>query len=352
MLQIEIKSSFVELGNFLRQFSEEGNVKSASVLHNDLFFDNFANLIELSQSHNGWFTPEQVLHSIQSWARALTEDNLNQWLSNYDFSKTEPKKVGLILAGNIPLVGFHDFLSVLISGHDVLVKTSSNDQHLLKFLAKYLISIQPELNSKITFVEGKLEGFDAVIATGSNNTARYFEYYFKNKPSIIRKNRNSVAVLDGTETFEDLVGLGEDIFRYFGLGCRNVSKLFVPKGYNFDNFFKAMYEYRDVILYEKYANNYDYNKAVFLMSNFQLLDNEFLTIKEDVSYASPISSVFYEFYENLEEIATRLNADAEQIQCVVSKNLIPNSVAFGQTQQPRLWDYADNVDTLAFLNNL
>ena len=352
MLQIEIKSSFVELGNFLRQFSEEGNVKAASVLQNDLFFDDFANLIELSQSHNGWFTPEQVKFSVQSWAKALTEDNLNQWLSNYDFSKIEPKKVGLVLAGNIPLVGFHDFLSVLISGHDVLVKTSSNDQHLLKFLAKYLIAIQPELNSKITFVEGKLEGFDAVIATGSNNTARYFEYYFKDKPSIIRKNRNSVAVLDGTETFEDLVGLGEDIFRYFGLGCRNVSKLFVPKDYNFDNFFKAMYEYRDVIQYEKYANNYDYNKAVFLMSNFQLLDNEFLTIKEDVSYASPISSVFYEFYENLEEIATRLNADAEQIQCVVSKNLIPNSVAFGQTQQPKLWDYADNVDTLAFLNNL
>ena len=352
MLQIEIKSSFVELGNFLRQFSEEGNVKAASVLQNDLFFDDFVSLIVLSQSYNGWFTPEQVKFSVQSWAKALTEDNLNQWLSNYDFSKIEPKKVGLVLAGNIPLVGFHDFLSVLISGHDVLVKTSSNDQHLLKFLAKYLIAIQPELNSKITFVEGKLEGFDAVIATGSNNTARYFEYYFKDKPSIIRKNRNSVAVLDGTETFEDLVGLGEDIFRYFGLGCRNVSKLFVPKGYNFDNFFKAMYEYRDVIQYEKYANNYDYNKAVFLMSNFQLLDNEFLTIKEDVSYASPISSVFYEFYENLEEIATRLNADAEQIQCVVSKNLIPNSVAFGQTQQPKLWDYADNVDTLAFLNNL
>ena len=352
MLQIEIKSSFVELGNFLRQFSEEGNVKSASVLHNDLFFDDFASLIELSQSHNGWFTPEQVKFSVQSWAKALTEDNLNQWLSNYDFSKIEPKKVGLVLAGNIPLVGFHDFLSVLISGHDVLVKTSSNDQHLLKFLAKYLISIQPELNSKITFVEGKLEGFDAVIATGSNNTARYFEYYFKDKPSIIRKNRNSVAVLDGTETFEDLVGLGEDIFRYFGLGCRNVSKLFVPKGYNFDNFFKAMYEYRDVIQYEKYANNYDYNKAVFLMSNFQLLDNEFLTIKEDVSYSSPISSVFYEFYENLEEIKSRLHTDAEQIQCIVSKDLIPNSVAFGQTQQPKLWDYADNVDTLTFFNNL
>lgn len=349
MLQIEIKSSFVELGNFLRQFSEEGNVKAASVLQNDLFFDDFASLIVLSQSHNGWFTPEQVKFSVQSWAKALTEDNLNQWLSNYDFSKIEPKKVGLILAGNIPLVGFHDFLSVLISGHDVLVKTSSNDQHLLKFLAKYLIAIQPELNSKITFVEGKLEDFDAVIATGSNNTARYFEYYFKDKPSIIRKNRNSVAVLNGAESYEDLVNLGEDIFKYFGLGCRNVSKLFVPKGYDFDTFFKAMYEYRNVILYEKYANNYDYNKAVFLMSNFKLLDNEFLTIKEDLSYSSPISSVFYEFYEDLNELKFRLEHDAEKIQCVVSNNLLNNSVSFGQTQHPKLWDYADNLDTLAFL---
>ena len=352
MLQSEIKLSFVELGNFLRQFSLEKNTKEASVLQNDLFYDDFISLVELSQSHNGWFTPEQVYFSIQSWAKALTETNLNQWLSTYDFTKIEPKKIGLVLAGNIPLVGFHDFLSVLISGHDVLVKTSSNDQHLLKFLAKYLIAIQPELNSKITFVEGKLEGFDAVIATGSNNTARYFEYYFKDKPSIIRKNRNSVAVLDGTETFEDLVGLGEDIFRYFGLGCRNVSKLFVPKDYNFDNFFKAMYEYREVIQYEKYTNNYDYNKAVFLMSNFQLLDNEFLTIKEDSSYSSPISSVFYEFYENLDKIKSRLNQDTEQIQCVVSNNLIENSVSFGQTQQPKLWDYADNVDTLAFLSNI
>jgi hypothetical protein len=232
------------------------------------------------------------------------------------------------------------------------VKTSSNDQHLLKFLAKYLIAIQPELNSKITFVEGKLEGFDAVIATGSNNTARYFEFYFKDKPSIIRKNRNSVAVLYGTETLEDLVGLGEDIFRYFGLGCRNVSKLFVPKDYNFEAFFKAMYTYREVIQYEKYANNYDYNKAVFLMSNFQLLDNEFLTIKEDTSYSSPISSIFYEFYDNLEAVKSRLQEDADQIQCIVSKNLTENSIAFGQTQQPKLWDYADNVDTLAFLSKI
>ena len=349
MLQIEIKSSFVELGNFLRQFSEEGNVKAASVLQNDLFFDDFVSLIVLSQSYNGWFTPEQVKFSVQSWAKALTEDNLNQWLSNYDFSKIEPKKVGLVLAGNIPLVGFHDFLSVLISGHDVLVKTSSNDQYLLKFLAKYLIAIQPELNSKITFVEGKLEGFDAVIATGSNNTARYFEYYFKDKPSIIRKNRNSVALLTGEESREQLEALGEDIFRYFGLGCRNVSKLFVPKNYSFDAFFEAIFKYKEVIEYEKYANNYDYNKAVFLMSNFKLLDNGFLTIKEDNGYSSPISSTFYEFYENIDEVIKRLQDDEDKIQCIVSNNLISNSIPFGQTQSPELWDYADNVDTISFL---
>jgi len=349
MLQIEKKKCFIELGKFLSQFSLEQNSKNEAVLHNDLFFDSFVDLIHLSQSHNGWFTPEQVYHSVQSWAKALTEDNLNQWISQYDFSNIEPKTVGLILAGNIPLVGFHDFLSVLISGHKVLVKTSSNDQHLIKFLAKYLIAVNPEIENFITFTDGKLENFEAVIATGSNNTARYFEFYFKDKPSIIRKNRNSVALLTGNESKEDLVNLGEDIFRYFGLGCRNVSKLLVPKDYDFQPFFQAIYAYKDVIFYEKYSNNYDYNKAVFLMSNFKLLDNEFLTLKEDTSYASPISSVFYEYYENLEDIKKQLANDAEQIQCIVSKNEVENSIPFGKTQQPELWDYADNVDTLQFL---
>lgn len=352
MLQLEKKKCFIELGKFLSQFSLNNNSKHETVLHNDLFYDAFITLIELSQSHNGWFTPEQVYFSINSWADALKEENLNQWLLKYDFSKVTPKTVGLILAGNIPLVGFHDFLSVLISGHNVLVKTSSNDQHLIKFLAKYLISINPEIEKFITFTEGKLENFDAVIATGSNNTARYFEFYFKDKPSIIRKNRNSIAVLDGNETHEDLVNLGEDIFRYFGLGCRNVSKLFVPKDYNFEAFFRGMYEHKDVIYYEKYSNNYDYNKAVFLMSNFKLLDNEFMTLKEDTSHASPISSVFYENYEDLNSLKSRLELEKEQIQCIVSNDLIPNSIAFGQTQRPQLWDYADGIDTLEFLINL
>ncbi|WP_149207945.1 acyl-CoA reductase [Flavobacterium johnsoniae] len=344
------KSVFVELGKFLSQFSEGASARKSDVLYNDIFFDDFEKLIHLSQSHNGWYTPEQVYFAIKSWADALTEENITKWISKYDFSANQKEKtVALILAGNIPLVGFHDFLSVLITGNKALVKTSSNDQHLLPFLAKYLIAVDENLKDKITFVEGKLENFDTVIATGSNNTARYFEYYFKDKPSIIRKNRNSAAVLNGKETKEDLEALGEDIFRYFGLGCRNVSKLFVPKDYSFENFFQAVFKYQDVIHYEKYANNYDYNKAVFLMSNFKLTDNGFLTLKEDSSYASPISSVFFEYYENLEDLKSRLKAEEEQIQCIVSNNLIENSVSFGQTQNPQLWDYADNVDTITFL---
>ncbi|HSD15372.1 MAG TPA: acyl-CoA reductase [Flavobacterium sp.] len=346
------KSAFIELGKFLSQFSLDNSSKKEGVLHNDLFFDKCIDLIELSQSHNGWFTPEQVHYAIDSWAESLTEENLSEWLSAYDFSNVQPKTVGLILAGNIPLVGFHDFLSVLLSGHNVLVKTSSNDQKLLPFLADYLIAVAPGMADHITFTEGKLENFDAVIATGSNNTARYFDYYFKDVPNIIRKNRNSVAVLDGKESKEDLEALGEDIFRYFGLGCRNVSKLFVPRGYDFKLFFEAIYKYGDIIHYEKYANNYDYNKAVFLMSLFPLLDNEFLTLKEDSSYSSPISSVFYEYYDDLEAIKSKLLEDSEKIQCIVSNNLINRSISFGKSQNPELCDYADNIDTISFLLKL
>ncbi len=346
------KKAFVELGRFLAQFKEYETNTSSEVLFNDLFFNRFLHLIEDQKHHNGWFTESEVYFSIQSWAKALTQDNLDTWLSAYDISEKTPKTVGLILAGNVPLVGFHDFLSVLITGHKALVKTSSNDKQLLPFLAEYLARVEPSLNDRIEFTDQKLQGFDAVIATGSNNTARYFEYYFKDKPSIIRKNRNSVAVLNGTETHEELVELGKDIFTYFGLGCRNVSKVFVPKDYDFEKLFRAMYEYRDIIHNQKYINNYDYNKAVFLMSNFLVLDNGFLILKEDTSYSSPISAVFYEYYSDLENIKKRLSQDNDLIQCVVSKDLIENSVAFGQTQLPKLWDYADNVDTVAFLNTI
>ncbi|VXC20191.1 Acyl-CoA reductase [Flavobacterium sp. 9AF] len=352
MLQNEIKECFIELGHFLDQFTHDEYVKNETVKNNALFHDDFIQLIGLSQSHNGWFTKDNVCFSIASWANALTKKNLDHWISSYDFSSVTTKNIGLILAGNIPLVGFHDLLSVLITGHNVIVKTSSSDQYLIQFLAKYLTSLDNRFQEKIIFVEGKLENFDAVIATGSNNTARYFEFYFKDKPNIIRKNRNSVAILTGDETQEELVNLGEDIFRYFGLGCRNVSKIFVPKDYNFDAFFNAMFNYQEIIKYDKYANNYDYNKAVYLMSNYKLLDNGFLTLKEDENYASPISSVFYEYYENKNEVIQKLQNDVDRIQCIVSKNHIKNSIKFGQTQKPNLWDYADNIDTIEFLISL
>jgi hypothetical protein len=253
------------------------------------------------------------------------------------------------MAGNIPLVGFHDFLSVLISGHSVLVKQSSNDNHLLPFLAKYLEYVEPIFKRNITFTEEKLTNFDAVIATGSNNTARYFEHYFKDKPSIIRKSRNSCAVITDNVTEQDFENLSEDVFRYFGLGCRSVSKLFVPRGYNFDSFFKGMYQKKDIINNAKYANNYDYNKAVYLMSEFDILENGFLMIKEDASYASPIASIFYEYYDTEENLKIKLQPDKEIIQCVVANGFTENEIPFGETQHPKLWDYADGVNTLEFL---
>ena len=229
------------------------------------------------------------------------------------------------------------------------MKQSSNDKHLLPFLSKYLEVVEPNFKGKIKFTEEKLENFDAVIATGSDNTARYFEYYFKNKPSIIRKNRNSVAILTGNETKVQLEALSNDVFRYYGLGCRNVSKFFIPKDYNFDNFFGAMYKWNPIIEESKYANNYDYNKAVYLMSEFDMLENGFLMIKEDESYASPIATLFYEHYDNLEELKQKLKAESDKIQCIVSNGFTNDEIEFGKTQHPQLCDYADNVDTIEFL---
>ena len=342
-------NAFVKLGDFLGQFSNEVIVKNNNVEHNDLFFDGFKHQMKLAEEHNGWFTRENICFSINSWASALTHKNLNTWVEPYDITQNESKLVAIIMAGNIPLVGFHDFLSVLISGHQVLVKQSSNDKQLLPYLAKYLEFVQPEFKGKIHFTEGKLENFDAVIATGSNNTARYFEYYFKGKPSIIRNNRNSVAVLTGNETKQQLEALGEDVFRYYGLGCRNVSKLFVPKNYVFDAFFEAMYHWHPIIDKAKYANNYDYNKAVYLMSEFDMLENGFFMIKEDVSHASPIATVFYEFYDDINTLKEKLAMDKDQIQCIVSNGFSENEIAFGVTQKPQLWDYADDVDSIEFL---
>ncbi|WP_296384800.1 acyl-CoA reductase [Winogradskyella sp.] len=342
-------NAFTKLGAFLCQFTTNGIKKDDTIIANDLFFNGFKHQMKLAKEHNGWFTEKNILFSIESWSKALTENNINHWTNKYNFNISNSKTVAIIMAGNIPLVGFHDFLSVLISGHNVLVKQSSNDKHLLPFLAKYLEIVEPEFKGKIKFTEQKLEGFDAVIATGSDNTARYFEYYFKDKPSIIRKNRNSVAVLTENETKEQLDSLSDDVFRYYGLGCRNVSKLFVPKNYNFDAFFNAIYKWHPIINEAKYANNYDYNKAVYLMSEFDMLENGFMMIKEDKSYASPIATLFYECYNNIEELQQKLTLTKDKIQCVVASGIVNNEIAFGETQNPQLYDYADNVDTVEFL---
>jgi len=341
--------ALVELGRFLSQFTSEEFQKKDNILHNDLFFDGFKHQLKLAQEHNGWFTENNILFALNTWSKSLTESNINKWLGKYNFNIPESKKIAVIMAGNIPLVGFHDFISVLISGHDVLVKQSSNDKKLLPYLSKYLENVEPSLKRKITFTDEKLEGFDAVIATGSDNTARYFEYYFKDKPSIIRKNRNSIAVLTGGETKEQLEALSEDVFRYYGLGCRNVSKLFVPNDYNFDNFFEAMYHWHPIINDNKYANNYDYNKAVYLMSEFDMLENGFLMLKEDENFASPIATLFFEKYNAPNELKGKLLAENDKIQCIVANNFIENEVNFGETQTPRLWDYADGIDTVDFL---
>ena len=345
-------NAFSALGNFLRQFASETPVKKEDVLNNDAFFSEMQQKILTAKHHNGWFTEDNLHFTFKSWAEALTNEKINKWVSNYTIPDTEPKTIAIIMAGNIPLVGFHDFLSVLLTGNKVLAKLSSNDKQLLPFLAEYLISVEPEFKNLIEFTEGRLTSFDAVIATGSDNTARYFDYYFSKYPNIIRKNRNSVAVLTGDETKEEMELLADDIFRYFGLGCRNVSKIYFPEKYDFDKFFNGMFSWKHVINNHKYINNYDYNKAVYLMSNIKLLDNEYLLLKEDTGYSSPISVTFYETYANLEYVKNKLKAEADKVQAIVSNTGIDNEISFGKAQNPELWDYADGMDTVDFLLKL
>lgn len=334
--------AFAKLGGFLRDFLKAGSDKG-------IWSQKLNEAIILAGHKNGWFSKENIHFALQTWGDLLAKNNLENWLSAYDITKNTKKTVALIMAGNIPLVGFHDFLCVLISGNKALVKLSDSDTILLPFLCDFLIEMEPSIKENIEFKEGKLEQFDTVIATGSNNTARYFEYYFGNKPNIIRKNRNSVAVLTGDESTAQLEAVGNDIFRYYGLGCRSVSKIFVPEGYDFDTFFESIFVYKEIVDQNKYANNYDYNKAVYLMSEFKILDNGFLILKEDTSYSSPIASLNYEFYSSKEQLKKRLTDDKEELQCIVSSGFIENEIDFGDTQIPDLSDYADGIDTVDFL---
>lgn len=345
--------AFVILGNFLKQFSKQGEKQAGNSL-NDTFYNDFNELIQSIHFNNGWFTEDNVRNAIGAIASSLDQDLLIDWLSKYIKTISDEKQiknVAVIMAGNIPMVGFNDMLCVLLSGNKFTGKLSSDDKLLLPYIAKILKVIEPEFSNYIDFTEGQLKNIDAVIATGSNNSARYFEYYFGKHPHIIRKNRNSVAVLSGYESREDLKLLGKDIFQYFGLGCRNVSKLFVPKGYKFDTFYESIFDFQYVVNNNKYGNNYDYNRTVYLMSNNDsLLDNNFLLLKEDNSYSSPIGVLFYEFYDEIATLNQRLKNDKDQIQCIISDATeIENKEPFGEAQCPKLWDYADGVDTMEFL---
>lgn len=304
-----------------------------------------------SYQQNPWFTNEYIKKALGAWCSELTIEKLNNWLINYqNIPQPKPKKVVIIMAGNIPLVGLHDLLSVLLCGHKAIVKLSGDDNVLMKWAIENLVRLAPELSTQIEITEERLpKDFDAVIATGSNNTNRYFEYYFKNKSSLLRKSRTSVAVLTGKETQEDLHKLGEDIFTYFGLGCRNVSKIYLPEGYDIATFYEGIVDFYEHINHNKYANNYTYHKAIFLMNLTQHFDNNFLLLKEDKAIASPLGVLFYEYYSDINELAQTLALQKENIQCVVSKVAINDSLPLGKAQQPELTDYADGVDTVKFL---
>ncbi len=350
-------NAFVKLGLMLKQLAAGVRKDAEFEALNNLYFEDAQELFALVKLQNGWFTEANVRLAIGAIATMLDETKLQKWLSLYAFphENNNPKMVGLVLAGNIPLVGFHDFLAVLISGNSAIIKTSSDDKVILPFLVKILCTIEPAFSNRIVFTENRLNDCEAVIATGSGNTARYFEYYFGKIPHIIRKNRNSVAVLNGKESKEQLQHLGEDIFTYFGLGCRNVSKLFIPEGYDLNNFFNAIFPFQEIINHNKYANNFDYNRAVYLMGKDKegLLENGFLFLVKSKEYASPVAVIFYEYYKDLLKINTRLKEDAEKIQCIVSScEEIDQRIPFGKAQNPELWDYADNVDTIQFLLSL
>ena len=347
-------NAFKKLGRILKQIDNDSFILNENEKVK-FAFNSLISEIKNCQNHNQWFNIGNVKHAILAISEMLSGNELSSWVRAYNIpdNQQNPKNIAVVMAGNIPLVGFHDFLCVLISGNNFIGKLSSDDKKLLPALSELLIAIEPHFSERIEFSDNILSNFDAVIATGSNNTARYFEYYFGKYPNIIRKNRNGVAVLSGDESPEELKALGEDIFMYFGLGCRNVSKLFVPENYSFKAFFQSIEEFNQIFFNHKYKNNYDYYKSIFLVNSEKHLDNGFLLLKESEAFASPVSVIYYQYYKNEKELMKHLEANSEKIQCVISNNSeIDKQIPFGKSQQPYLFDYADGVDVMEFLLNL
>lgn len=337
------------LDNRIRVFTAVGTVLK------NLDYNEQTELVQRARSDNAWFIKENVLFSKEGLQNYLDGDKLRQWTNKLPSQPASVKKIGIVMAGNIPWVGFHDLLTVLISGQHAMIKLSSQDTFLMHYIINIITEIEPQLEQHITIVD-KLNTADAIIATGGDNTSRYFEYYFSKYPHIIRKNRTGVAVLNGSETEDELRALGEDIFRYFGLGCRNVSKLFVPEGYEFEPLFRALEHYQTVAHHHKYNNNYDYNKSIYLVNREPFLDTGFALFRQSDQLVSPISVVYYEAYRSTDDIQQKLSAVEEKIQCVVAQQILypdqTNQVPFGKAQKPELWDYADGVDTLKFVQQV
>lgn len=311
-------------------------------------------LFSATRNENGWFTEDNVKLAVENIAKIfLNEIALEKFAQKYKLNENfNPKKIGIVMAGNIPAVGFHDLLCVVLSGNIALLKLSSGDTASMMFLINKLYEFDHQLKNTIIIAQ-RLNDADALIATGSDNTAKHFEYYFATKPRIIRRNRTSVAVLNGNESRAELANLGNDIFQYFGLGCRNVSKLYVPVGYAFDKFYESIEYWSTIQLHHKYNNNYDYNKSIYLVNRIPHLDNGFLILKEDDALVSPISVCFYETYENDAHLEQLLSESAEKIQCTVSSDArFQNSFRFGEAQVPKLEDFADGIDTMEFLMKL
>jgi hypothetical protein len=348
---------FALLGDFLRQFPEHTRSDWPGLIPlNDSLYIPFRSMLEQEHVHNPWFTPESVDCAMLGVSKMLDKKVLQKWLGEYHIIPPVPgqeKTVGLVLAGNIPMVGFHDMLCVLASGHRVLAKPSSKDDRLIKKVAEAIGVIDPGMRRRITWTDGRLSGIDAIIATGSDNSARYFEYYFREIPHIIRKNRNGVAVLTGTETEEELAKVGEDIFTYFGLGCRNVTKLYIPDTYDLKVLLGILDRFFHLGQHNKYANNVEYYRSIYLMNRQDFLDNGVLLLKADAAIASPVGVVFYERYSEIGSVQQLLKEHQEEIQCTVSLHTgIPDSILPGTSQEPMPWDYADGVDTLRFLTEL
>lgn len=315
--------------------------------------DILSTAINQASIQNPWFSNQNILYALDSISKSIQRTQIENWCKRYNYlnnSLSNPETIGVVMAGNIPLVGFHDFFFVMMSDNNIIVKLSSDDKILLPALAKILCNIEPEFNKKIIFTETKLTGFDMIIATGSNNSSRYFEYYFKNHPYIIRKNRNSIAILNGNETKDEIDLLCKDILLYYGMGCRNVSKLFLPFDYNFSELMEAIDNNKKLIDNYKFINNYNYYKSIFLINKQAFLDNGYIILKEDSNINSPLSVVYFEYYKEIKSVTDYISVHSDKIQCIVSKiPEINGSIYFGQTQSPTLSDYADNIDVMDFI---